>query len=132
MADINAADLLTLATTQRDQINGFMRRVSGIIRGRWAVPENAFDAEKFKLRYGLTDEQFSFVPLNGQLYVSLAEGVGPLPDDPPVFESPDTPQTPEQAATDLVAIIMAKGTDEERTAATAALLKFVGQVKQEV
>ncbi len=54
------------------------------------VDPSAFDGTKFAQRYGLDSQSdFKAVYENGQMFIVLREGLT-LPDDPPVFDAPDT------------------------------------------
>lgn len=93
----------------------------------YAVPDNQFDPEKFKERYGLTDEDFTYDLIDCRMYVRLADGIT-LPDDPPVFEAPPPLKTSEDYALELIERLMPGGTDDQKSELGMILRKFKGEL----
>lgn len=57
---------------------------------KWKVQADNFDGAKFMKRYSLSREDFGAErDANGDMWVFTREGIA-LPDDPPIFEAPDT------------------------------------------
>jgi hypothetical protein len=72
-----------------------------------------FDAHKFHARYGISENDYDYIYLNGEHSIRLHEGVI-LPDDPPVFDPPDPPAEPTTREELLVALVgvIARGRPE--------------------
>lgn len=80
--------------------------MAGIALDVWAskhqVDAANFDGAKFAQKYGLEQEDFYAVYEDGQMFVIIRDGIT-LPDDPPIFEAPDTTKRDRLAALRVLA-----------------------------
>lgn len=65
---------------------------------KYQVDAVDFDGKKFSDRYNLDPRHdFEAIYEGGDMFVTIADGINP-PDDPPIFEAPDTAKTDRLAA----------------------------------
>lgn len=68
----------------------FVASAATVPEQKWKVTADNFDGAKFMKRYSLSREDFGAKrDVNGDMWVFVREGIT-LPDDPPIFETPDT------------------------------------------
>lgn len=101
----------------------------------FAMAAHEFDAEKFKKRYKLTDDDFSVVTVNGASTVRISENVKNPPLSP-IFDPPDPipvaeVKTKHEYASELVELIAAALPKSDKDAIQDKLLRLTGELPPE-
>lgn len=92
---------------------------------KWPIDPALFDGEKFAARYKLRREDFHAVRENGQLYLEVSTTIT-LPQDPPIFEAPDSPDDAKKKA----ALEQQAATDAQATSTRALLLETLNALNE--